>query len=270
MIFLQEPYVITQTSQPPYYAGWRPISPIFDAPPAQDTPVGPRAISYISATRFSPNSITPLATNSYDVSAFVVAEGAGLPARAFINIYNQKDNIGTLEAVDSLLDRIFTRHNNPAIFLLGDFNLHHELWNPHDYLSSDPRAETLLDIAGKHGLELRSEEGVPTFQHISGQSRATTINLVWANRLGADLMFSCRTDVDGSFSQLSDHRALVHETLSQHEVRSPIRSPYQWDKVDWTKLTINLEASFPLSQTPPTILFPTERSGSYLMHQPRD
>ncbi|CAD6927641.1 unnamed protein product [Tilletia controversa] len=250
MIFLQEPYVITQTSQPPYYAGWRPISPIFDAPQAQDTPVGPRAISYISATRFSPNSITPLATNSYDVSAFVVAEGAGLSARAFINIYNQKDNIGTLEAVDSLLDRIFTRHNNPAIFLLGDFNLHHELWNPHDYLSSDPQAETLLDIAGKHGLELRSEEGVPTFQHISGQSRATTIDLVWANRLGADLMFSCRTDVDGSFSQLSDHRALVHETLSQHEVRSPIRSPYQWDKVDWTKLTINLEGLLPLVPDP--------------------
>ncbi|KAE8183794.1 hypothetical protein CF335_g8216, partial [Tilletia laevis] len=244
------------TSQPPFYAGWRLIPPIFDKPPSEEDRTGLRAISYISSARFPPNAIIPLPTNSSDVCAFAITAVAGLPAQIFINIYNQKDNVGTLEAVDSLLDRVAIEYDNPAIFVLGDFNLHHELWNPLHYLSSDPRADTLLDIAGKHGLELRSEEGVSTFQHISGQSKATTIDLVWANRLGADLMFSCRTDVAGTHSHLSDHRALVHETMGQHEDRAPIRPPQQWDKVDWNDFNGALQVLLPLVPDPAALFLP--------------
>ncbi|KAE8237868.1 hypothetical protein A4X03_0g9017, partial [Tilletia caries] len=117
-----------------------------------------------------------------------------LPAIIFINIYNQKGSNTTTDHLSTIIRQSERKYDSPAIIVLGDFNLHHELWNPQDYEAVDSGADYLLDTMSTHGLELRSEPGIPTYEHWSGQTSSTTIDLVFTNAIGRDLMFECSTD----------------------------------------------------------------------------
>ena len=61
--------------------------------------------------------------------------------------------------------------------VLGDFNLHHPLWNPPGYRHTDAKAERLLDIATGKDLGILLPEGAITYK--KGTAR-TTIDLTWA------------------------------------------------------------------------------------------
>ena len=57
--------------------------------------------------------------------------------------------------------------------MVGDFNLHHPLWNPPDYETHDHEVEDLIDLMATNGLNLILPAGTITFPRNS-----TTIDLV--------------------------------------------------------------------------------------------
>ncbi|KAJ7287691.1 hypothetical protein C8J57DRAFT_990898, partial [Mycena rebaudengoi] len=104
-------------------AAWIPIIPKSDIP-ADGPP--PRVMAYVkkSRTDFEITLRTDIAQD-LDIQVIDVTQ-AGAPTITFVNIYNdpkqiRRPAIERLKALD-------LPHNRPVV-LLGDWNLHHELWS---------------------------------------------------------------------------------------------------------------------------------------------
>ena len=90
-----------------------------------------------------------------------------------INIYNTK-NTPHLTTLRMHLRRHLRNNIYNGIIIGGDFNLHHPLWNPPNYHSHDPEADTLIDIMGQTRLKLILPLGTITFPRAK-----TAIDFVW-------------------------------------------------------------------------------------------
>ncbi|CAD6934687.1 unnamed protein product, partial [Tilletia laevis] len=245
LVFVQEPHIIKHTGMPSSFPGWRPFFPAFDNLEAVDPELSSRAITYASLSRFPGSTIETIPSNHRDIVAIAVRPINELPAIIFINIYNQKGSNTTTDHLSTIIRQSERKYDSPAIIVLGDFNLHHELWNPQDYEAVDSGADYLLDTLSTHGLELRSEPGIPTYEHWSGQTSSTTIDLVFTNAIGRDLMFECSTDSNGQHDHVSDHRAITHQTLGFLPLSQQPRPPRIWDKADWDSITSSLQEKIP-------------------------
>ncbi|KAE8184774.1 hypothetical protein CF328_g7752 [Tilletia controversa] len=188
LVFVQEPHLIKHTGAPSSFPGWRPFFPAFDNLEAVDPELSSRAITYAFLSRFPGSTIETIPSNHRDIVAIAVRPINELPAIIFINIYNQKGSNTTKDHLSTIIRQSERKYDSPAIIVLGDFNLHHELWNPQDCETVDPGADYLLETLSTHGLELRSEPGIPTYEHWSGQTSSTTIDLVFTNAIGRDLI----------------------------------------------------------------------------------
>ena len=86
--------------------------------------------------------------------------------------------------------------------MLGDFNLHHPLWNPPDYDTYDREAEDLIDLMAINGLDLILPAGTITFPRYS-----TTIDLVWGNAQMEEKVRRCK--VAHNHDHSSDHFPII-------------------------------------------------------------
>lgn len=123
-----------------------------------------------------------------------------------------------------------------------DCNLHHPLWNPPTYKHTHREAEDLIGIMSEAGLSLRSECGIPTFYPSNLAHASTTIDLQWVSPTCLDWAVSCVTDVEHTFSHLSDHAAITSTFLLPSPPPNLERTRRNWRKLDASKFKDTLSA----------------------------
>lgn len=124
-----------------------------------------------------------------------------------------------------------------------DCNLHHALWNPPTYSHTHREAEDLILTMGEAGLDLRSEKGIPTFYPANPAHANTTVDLLWLSAACHGWATSCTTEVDHTYSHLSDHAAILTELTLPDPV--PVKTPAyrRWKKFAPETFEANLAAA---------------------------
>jgi len=92
-----------------------------------------------------------------------------------VNIYNTK-GMSLITNLAKFLEPHLRLHRYSTIMIVGDFNLHHPLWNPPDYEAHDQETEELIDFMTTIGLSPILPTGMITFPWSQ-----TAIDLVWGN-----------------------------------------------------------------------------------------
>ena len=128
IIVVQEPWLIPRQSLSPDYTNTRSIqhngyNQIFPKFPAQ---LRPRTMVYASRRLKNRIKLADQSPLDPDIQILEVTDNIGLIK--LINIYNQDDQAGqrgkTIEA------HLYSHQLSSKIIILGDFNLHHPLWEP--------------------------------------------------------------------------------------------------------------------------------------------
>ena len=133
--------------------------------------------------------------------------------------------------------------------VLGDFNLHHPLWNGTERLTFHTAADTLLDIARDHSLSLVTPPGMTTWAERGSRS---TIDLIFLSTTDHHKILRCTTRDD--IAQSSDH--LPVETTIETSTK-PVATAQRrnWKNLDSEALLRALE----LANIPTTVLDTRER-----------
>lgn len=238
IICVQEPYLYQTSSSssslhhPLSHSSYVPITP------TTHLDSRPRVMTYIS--RSFPFEITA----RYDLIVdpdFQILEIFAPHESFFINIYNEKPK--TQHEIRFTLQRLFDLHISfqKPFLLLGDLNLHHQLWNPTVEYAS-PLAEHFVQFIHYHKAELLIdmtviEELGGTF-HRSNTKNTSIIDLVFASKFKTLYWQDWRyTESTGS-----DHEAIVFSTsISDHQrLATPQEPRYNIKNANWEKFEQNL------------------------------
>ena len=92
-----------------------------------------------------------------------------------INIYNTKKTSHITDLRTQLRKHLRNNTYN-GIIIVGDFNLHHPLWNPPERDDHDPEADILINAMSQLQLKPMLPAGTITFPKAK-----TAIDLVWGN-----------------------------------------------------------------------------------------
>jgi len=155
-----------------------------------------------------------------------------------INIYNTK-NTPHITELRTQLQRHLRSNTYNGIIVAGDFNLHHPLWNPSNYHSHDPEADTLIDIMSQIRLKPMLPAGTITFPRVK-----TAIDLVWGNDYVEQRIIKCR--IAGNCEHGSDH--LPVETILNLQpcpYGPEAQQPYNYTKTNWKIFEQKLESYLP-------------------------
>ncbi|KAH8913751.1 hypothetical protein BT69DRAFT_1344167 [Atractiella rhizophila] len=159
------------------------------------TSLSARSVILVNANTRSGSSTHPVTSPSPEISAVKI----DFPPLTFIfvNIYNAADlmseTLNTLNLFIQQLRREYASIENFLLYVGGDFNLHHNLWNQEGYFRRDPKTDDLLERLTEEGLELRSEQGIITW---AARESQTVIDLVFLNTEAEDLVEQCITSHD--------------------------------------------------------------------------
>ena len=140
LLMIVEPYTYTQDEQHTtlIHRQWRLILPGL----LTEAPARPRSIIYVNIRIPSMSYfITP--SPSRDITLISVQLPDSAQPLTFVNIYNPLTTFTTIPTIAEVIDLNPTLFSPEAAFVfLGDFNLHHPLWN-------DPALEQVLTTDGK-------------------------------------------------------------------------------------------------------------------------
>ncbi len=155
-----------------------------------------------------------------------------------INIYNPGDKSIIAELHEYMRQSINTE-DYYVIIAAGDFNTHHPLWNPPEYIRHDEEVDKLVTMMADLGLSLLSPAGTITYPNAG-----TTIDLVWGNNNAANHMLACK--IAEERDQGSDHFPI--ETWLETSLKSQpsaTTSSYNYAKTDWIALGAKLPLYLP-------------------------
>ena len=144
------------------------------------------------------------------------------------NIYNPPISHSAREApvLFKTLERLLKSHKGEHQIVLGDFNLHHSLWNSPNYRLSHYIAEDLIDIMSQIGATLYTPKGLATRDCQRGLfHEQTTIDLIFST----NLIEKCapRYDLD----QSSDHIPIATTLYIERPQNTP-QTKQLWAKID--------------------------------------
>lgn len=152
------------------------------------------------------------------------------------NIYNPSPTSyssrepGTLEILRSCVEEVSTEH-----IVVGDFNLHHPLWNGLSRPTQHAAADTLLDITCEASLELVTRSGMITWQ---ARGTHSTIDLAFISRSLTNRLLKCTPRPD--IAQSSDHTP-IEVTLDLQLYPAVTSRKRCWKQLDSEKLLEFLE-----------------------------
>ena len=129
-----------------------------------------------------------------------------LPDRC-IHIHNIYNPVNSEEVSTSIpiLKRKLAAHPNEEHIVLGDFNLHHEVWGgPRASKALIEKSEELLMVTQRWEMEQMVPVGTATYKESTGES---TINLIFATPLLSESIISC--DIAEDFDYDSDHQPIL-------------------------------------------------------------
>ena len=221
-IFIDDSHYISTTQQ------WRLITPSM---PLTNEARPPRSVIFINK-RLPSSLYSIIPTNSLDITAISFR----LPAQAnpftFINIYNPPSLFTSIAPLQTLLATRPELAPDTAFTILGDFNLHHPLWNePNQDRPIEPEAEELVEtLIVLSGTQLKSQTGIPTFHGTQG---SLVIDLVFVSAAADKLYEACVTSVNPEDDHSSDHYPILHHISLQ---LPPLDKPpcYNYKTTDWT------------------------------------
>src|SRR5204863_1176399 len=138
-----------------------------------------------------------------------------------------------------------------AVLVVGDFNLHHPLWNPEGYHRQDPEADILIEAMMEAHLHPLLPPGTVTFP-TNNEQGGTSIDLVWGNDDAENLIIKCHM-ADAFNDHTSDHLPIETILDLQPKVIPQPPPPFNYDKTNWDLLKCELERTLPLTiNTHPT------------------
>ena len=128
-----------------------------------------------------------------------------------------------------------------AFTILGDFNLHHPLWNELDRdRPIKPEAEELVKtLIMLSGTQLKLQTGIPIFHGVQGSS---VIDLVFVSTAADELYEACVTSTNSEDDHSSDHYPILHcISLQLPSLNEPPR--YNYKTIDWTPVLDHVNKS---------------------------
>ena len=174
-IIVQEPWLIPRPSPTSEYSNTRSVShqnfiQIF---PSFSATLRPRTMIYVSKRQQQNILSSTIKINDPDIQAV----NFKFDGKQFnlINIYN--NNGQDRSRGKTIEEYLFSLKIEQNTIILGDFNLHHQLWEPNAIACKN--AEDLVEWVEKEGLELLNTPGHGTFFRPQ-MSHATTIDLSFA------------------------------------------------------------------------------------------
>jgi hypothetical protein len=235
MLMIQEPYTyfIDDAWNTLSHPKWRLILP---STSPTDYNARPRSIIYMSS-KISSNSFRIIPTGSPDITAIYFLTSINTLSFTFINLYNPPHCPSTLNSLDIFIQMHPEISADTPLSIMGDFNLHHPLWDhpdrPH---RPDPDTDSLLTITLGYGLTLRSQPGVHTFHSSQG---STVIDLVFVTPSADNLYEACITSHSATHDVGSDHYPIIHR-INLSPPHSPPPVCYNWDLTDWKRVSSEL------------------------------
>ncbi|KAG8951833.1 hypothetical protein FRC04_005525 [Tulasnella sp. 424] len=231
ILFIVEPY-INPGGSPPESSHWRLVRP---NPHSSDE--RPRSIIYIRDNIPSTHyNIIP--SPHRDITAVAFPCPTLDSPITFINVYNPPSSFSTLPLLQPFLESAI--NPDSAFVILGDFNLHHPLWDlPERTANSEPESETLLDIMQMWGATLQSQPGIETFHNSSGHT--SVIDLVFTSAAARERYIRCQTSDERDYDLGSDHIPILHTIdLSAELPTAGAKVRYNWDEADWPEMRATL------------------------------
>lgn len=134
--------------------------------------------------------------------------------------YTSMDSPTTILKLDEAMDE------DGEHIVVGDFNLHHPLWNNPGRTTYHAMADELLEVVGKRDMELGLPEKVITWQNRGSQS---AIDLIFLTGRAHDALVKCgiREDLDMG----SDHLPIITE-LEWNWNECQIRQRRAWKRIE--------------------------------------
>lgn len=160
------------------------------------------------------------------------------------NIYNPQ--VPYEESTLPLLDTILQEEQDTEQIILGDFNLHHEMWAGEHITHPDADAIHLITLIQDHGLERCLPKGTITREEGGSSS---CIDLVYATPNLAARTIECR--VDRELDHQSDHLP-ISTIIDLKTTTSTWKDQWDWDRTNDKKLHSSLRATLPRYYSPRT------------------
>lgn len=270
IIVVQEPWLIPRQPGNLDYSNTRSVHhqqfvQIFPAFPAQ---LRPRTMVYVMRELGNRIKLTSQSPQDPDIQILSVDDSTS--NFELINIYNQLGQMGergkTLEAY------LYNYHPNSKTILLGDFNLHHPLWQPES--PADISSERLVEWCENQRMELINSPGCGTFFR-PHMEKSSTIDLTFASRSMVNRIIDWQVLDDLG----SDHYGILFTIANTNFPTVPSESQPKFNlaKADWGKFTIALKSQIQQSKVlqrlkcnasdPQSIRLQYLQSGSHLQSQ---
>ncbi|PQE23329.1 reverse transcriptase protein [Rutstroemia sp. NJR-2017a BBW] len=130
--------------------------------------------------------------------------------------------------------------------ILGDFNLHHELWGGRTIQTRDPESDNLIDLVEEFQLGTLLPAGTITYDDKNAQS---CIDLCYGTQDIVDRIIICNTDP--SIDHNSDHLPIT-TILDLRTIQRQVVHTYDWSNIDEKEFRIRLEYELPILRCPKT------------------
>src|SRR5437773_4837011 len=171
ILLLQELYWSPHQCSSPLHQSWTLIEP----PTTNRTP---RTAIYVNNAVLPSSMFKQLPIPHRDITAISISTNNAKPT-LLINIYNQQTE-SIICPLRQYLQSCAKLEDYEAVIILGDFNLHHPLWNPCSYTKHNPLADDLVELMMDINMMPLLPLGTITFP-TNNDAGGTSIDLIWGN-----------------------------------------------------------------------------------------
>jgi exonuclease III len=185
---------------------------------------------------------------SRDLCSIVLNTGETDAERIVVsNVYNQPQRTDDRTSAIPLLEQLLDTAADKEHIVVGDFNLHHEIWGGGS-IRQRPEAETeeLIRIMDTHGLTSLLEPGTITYEE---STYASIIDLTLATTNLVDRLVRC--EVEDKLNHDSDHLPIA-TCLDGRNTHSTRPSKRNWKAMDKKAFISSLEKQLPPQRRPRT------------------
>jgi endonuclease/exonuclease/phosphatase family metal-dependent hydrolase len=215
--------------------------------PTHHTGKPPRAAIYTNNEKIDPHTIKQIPMPHEDILAISLpAEPPFCKPTLIVNLYNDSQTHSATEQLRNIFRHHLKIEDYDVVLVVGDFNLHHALWNPPGYTVQEPQAqnvvETMMDANLRPLLPLGTITHTPPQRNPTASP--TAIDLVWGNENAEDILVKCHT-IEHTNDHASDHHPIEIVLNLSPQKRPPTPPPYNYSKTNWDLVNIELECLLP-------------------------
>lgn len=243
ILALQEPWRNPFTS-----TTHNPISHSFHLCFPKDTKEAPARVCFFVNRKLDPNSwrFTEHTRDLTTLDITIQTPNANTTSKIVIhNVYNPPRSPNHRVSCLPHLRTALTAHDGEEQIILGDFNLHHELWGgPTTW--TDPESDELIEIIEEFQLGSLLPAGTVTYDDKNAQS---CIDLCYGSQDLVDRVIMCNTDP--SMDHNSDHLPITI-TLDLRSIQRPEMNARDWSRMDEKEFRTYLAHELPITRYPKT------------------